>query len=105
MKVKIKLTVNQFISLLSFVRIEHYESLNDLQVLNIKLFIPIALKKLIDFNTNNGFDSTKTFSIEINQHAAIMSLLMNEKNNLDYYTLSILTTLQTQNKNLLKLSL
>lgn len=104
MKVKFKLTVEQFSFLLQFVQKCNYTDLNELQILNIRLFLPFGLKKLIDLQPQ-FLNSTKlkSFSIEVNQYAAIMALLTNERNTLDPFTLSIFLTLQNQNKSLLNL--
>jgi hypothetical protein len=106
MKVKIKLTVEQFSFLLQYVQKSNYTELNELQILNIRLFLPFALKKLIDCKPEFGFNTikVKSFSIELNQYTAIMALLTNERHTLDPYTLSIFITLQNQNKNLLHLN-
>ena len=105
MKVKIKLTVEQFAVLLGFVQKSNYTDLNELQILNIRLFLPFGLKKLIDFQPQFIHSlKLKSFSIEVNQYTAIMALLTNERNNLDPYTLSIFITLQNQNKQLLHLN-
>lgn len=104
MKVKFKLTVEQFSFLLQFVQKSNYTDLNELQILNIRLFLPFGLKKLIDLQPQI-FNSTKvkSFSIEVNQYIAIMALLTNERHTLDPYTLSIFLMLQNQNKSLLNL--
>jgi hypothetical protein len=107
MKVKIKLTVGQFAALIAFVKDATYEGLDELQVLNIRLFLPFGLKKLIDCKPSEyatSFNKTKSFSIELNQYTAIMALLTRERNNVDPYTLAIFITLQNQNKNLLNLT-
>jgi hypothetical protein len=105
MKVKIKLTVEQFSMLIGYIKSSDYRGLNELQILNIRLFLPFALKKLIDLQPQ-FFHSTKlkSFSIEVNQYTAVMSILTNERNILDPYTLSIFLTLQNQNKQLLHLN-
>lgn len=103
MKVKIKLTVEQFSFLLQFVQKSNYTDLNELQILNIRLFLPFALKKLIDLQAQFLNSKQKSFSIELNQYTAVMALLTNERQNLDPFTLAIFLTLQNQNKSLLNL--
>lgn len=107
MKVKIKITVHQFHYLVYYVQGCTYEGLNELQVLNIRLFLPVALKKVIDTASQLGYfgdTKVKTFPIEINQFTAIMELLTYQRNYLDPYTLALFITLQNQHKPLLNLS-
>jgi len=105
MKVKIKITVEQFQNLVNWIQRSTYNGLNDLSILNIRLFVGIGLKKIIDLRSEQFYQpqKIKTFSIEINQYTAIMACLTNERNFLDPYTLSIYLTLQNQNKQLLTL--
>jgi len=104
MKVTVKLTVAEFQSLLSYVQKSTYENINELQILNIRLFLSWGLKKLIDFKNTFGYSvQIKKISLEVNQYTAVMALLTNERNNLDPYMLAIFLTIQNQTKSLLKL--
>lgn len=106
MKVKVKLSIGQFAALIAFVKDSTYEGLDELQILNIRIFIPFALKKLIDCKASEyatSFNKQKSYNIDVNQYTAIMALLTIERNNLDPYNLAIFITLQNQNKNLLNL--
>ena len=106
MKIKIKLTIVQFSELINFINISNYENLSELQVLNIRLFLSFALKKLIDCKPDFGmnYSKLKSFSIEVNQYAAVMYLLTEERNELDPYMLSLFITLQNQNRHVFNLN-
>jgi hypothetical protein len=106
MKVKIKITLDQFKNILLYLENSNYQGLSELQVLNIRAFIKIGLKKLIDIRDEFLYnpEKVKTFSVEINQYSSIMALLTNERNKLCPYTLSTFITLQNQNRSILNLS-
>lgn len=105
MKVKVKITVDQFQYLLSYIQGAVNFDTDKLRVLNIRLFIKYGFKKMIDLKSEPyNTAKPKTFSVEINQYISLMSFLTNERNNLEPYTLAIYLTLQNQNKSLLSLS-
>ena len=105
MKIKFKLSNEQFFYLVAYIQNSTYSGLDELAIFNLRLFVPIGLKKIIDIKCDTKpADKIKTFNAEVNQYTAILRLLMNERNFLDSYTLSIFLTLQNQNKSLLSLS-
>lgn len=110
MKVKLKLTVNQFRNLCNFVLWSNVyltqTGVTELQILNIQIFLKLAAKKLIDVDNIDIYQPKKirTFSVEVNQYTAIMALLEHERNELDPLTLATFITLQNQNKQLLHLN-
>lgn len=106
MKVKIKLCVEELAELLAYIQRSTFENISELQLLNIRLFMKYAVKKLVDLTNELQYNKTKlkTFSIDINQYTAIMALLTNERNKLDPYMLTVFITLQDQNKQLLHLN-
>lgn len=101
MKVKVKLTAEQFMFLVHYIKGSTYEHLTELQQLNIHLFISYGLKKIVDFTVFTNRDKPKTFSIEVNQYACVMGYLKRYFNYLDPFTLSLYITLENQNKPLL----
>lgn len=103
MKVKFKVTVEQFSFILRFVYSSTYTDITELQILNIRIFKSFAMKKLIDWEKDFYLKKPKTISIDINQYTAVMALLMKEQNNLDPLMLSIFISLQNQNRPLLNL--
>ena len=106
MKVKFKLSIEQFYQLLKYLQNSVFDGLTELQILNLRIFIKNGFKKLIDLEAASPYDFTKIkiFNIDINQYTAIMAQLTNERRNFDPYTLSIFITLQNQNKQLLHLN-
>ena len=110
MKVKIKLTVNQFRTLVNWVLWSNVyitqTGVTELQILNIQIFLKLAAKKLIDVGNIDIYNPTKlrVFSVDVNQYTSIMALLEHERNELDPLTLAIFITLQNQNKQLLHLN-
>ena len=106
MKVKIKLCIEELTELLAYIQRSTFENISELQVLNIRLFMKYAIKKLIDLTSELQYNKTrlKTFSIDVNQYTAIMALLTNERNKLDPYMLTVFIALQEQNKQLLHLN-
>ena len=106
MKVKFKISIEQYFYLLNHLQNNVFTGLTELQILNIRTFIKNGLKKLIDLQSLHPFTryKIKSFSIDVNQYTAIMSLLTNERNILDSYMLVIFITLQDQNKQLLHLN-
>lgn len=106
MKVKVKLSVDQFKYLVQYIeRSVKYFEIGELTAINIRLFVSAGFKKLIDLQTDLLFNpyKVKTFAIEINQYVAIIDTLANDRDKMDSYTLSIYTTLQSQNKHVLGL--
>lgn len=97
MKVKIKLTIEQFAYLVQFVRVK-LNTLNKLNLVNANLFVNAGLKRCIDLTNEARLrpHKEKTFAIELNQFAEIVNLLQNEFDNLDPYTLSIYTSISRQ---------
>ena len=106
MKVKFKLSIEQYYHLLNYLQNSVFTGLTELQILNIRTFIKTGLKKLIDLQSVYSFNhkKIKTFSVDINQYTAIIADLSNEMQNLHPYILAIFTTLQNQNKQLLHLN-
>lgn len=106
MKVKFKLSIEQYFQLLTYLQNSVFTGLTELQVLNIREFLRNGLKKLIDLNSANPYNKSKvkSFSIDINQYSAILSQLTNERNKLDPFMLTVFITLQDQNKQLLHLN-
>jgi hypothetical protein len=103
MKVKIKLSIEQFKFLLKYIDAAIYQKilfLNELQLLNLRAFLTSGFKKLIDLNTALMFTpaKVKTFTIEINQFHAVLTVLQHQFEFLDSYTLSIFEDLKRQNK-------
>lgn len=105
MKVKFKITVEEFSYLLKSVYESTYTGLSELQVLNLRLFRSFALKKLVDLERYFNSEDIKAFSIDINQYAAVMALLIKKRNDLDPFMLQLFIKLQNQNKPLLNLSM
>jgi hypothetical protein len=106
MKVKIKLCIEELAELLAYIQRSTFENITELQILNIRLFMKFAIKKLVDLTSEIQYNKTrlKVFSIDVNQYTALMALLTNERNNLDPYMLTVFITLQEQNKQLLHLN-
>jgi hypothetical protein len=106
MKVKLKLCVEEFSELLSFIQNSTFQNITELQLLNIRLFLKYGVKKLIDLTSEDQYNKykLKSFSIEINQYTSLMALLNEERNNFDPYMLTVYITLQNQNKQLLHLN-
>lgn len=106
MKVKFKISIEQFFYLLNHLQNGVFTGLSELQILNIRTFIKNGLKKLIDLQSANPFNNlkVKSFSIDINQYTAIIAHLTNDRNNLDPFMLVVFITLQEQNKQLLHLN-
>jgi len=106
MKVKIKITSEQFYYLVVWLKRNMHNSLSKLQLINISLFFTFGYKKMIDLNSEikTKPNRIRTFSIELNQYTSIMECLTNERNNLDPYTLSLFIMLQNQNKQLISLT-
>lgn len=106
MKVKFKISIEQYFQLLTYLQNSVFRGLTELQILNIREFLRNGLKKLIDLNSSNPYNRTKvkSFSIDVNQYSAILALLTNERNILDPYMLTVFITLQEQNKQLLNLN-
>lgn len=105
MKVKFKLSINQFYELLKHLQNSVFDGLTELQILNIRIFVKNGFKKIIDLEaTTYDLTKIKSFSIDINQYTAIMAHLGNERNNIDPYMLTVFITLQNQNKQLLHLN-
>ncbi len=105
MKVKFKLSINQFYELLKHLQNSVFDGLTELQILNIRIFVKNGFKKIIDLEaTTYDLTKIKSFSIDINQYTAIMAHLGNERNKIDPYMLTVFITLQNQNKQLLHLN-
>lgn len=108
MKVKFKLTVEQFQFLLYYFQNCYFDgfTVTELQILNVRIFVKYGLKKLIDLKMDKPYNTHKqfTFSIDVNQYCSIMSILTNERKDLDPYLLAVFCTLQNQNKELLRLN-
>ena len=108
MKVKFKLTVDQFQHLLYYFQNHYFDgfTVTELQILNIRMFVKFAFKKVIDLKIDKPYNTIKqtNFSIDINQYCAIMSILKNELKDLDPFMLAIYITLENQNKQLLNLN-
>lgn len=106
MKVKCKISIQQFWALLNYLQNNNFDGLTELQILNIRLFITSGLKKLIDLNNLYPYNKSKVkiFSIDINQYTAIMAQLTNDCKNLEPYILCTFVMLQQQNKQLLHLN-
>lgn len=108
MKVKFKLTVDQFQYLLKYFQNCYFDAftVTELQILNVRIFVKFGLKKLIDLRMNSPYNTNRlvNYSIDVNQYCAIMSILKNEIEFLDSYMLAIYLTIENQNRELLKLS-
>jgi hypothetical protein len=106
MKVKFKISIEQFFYLLNHLQNGVFTGLTELQILNIRTFIKNGLKKLIDLQSAHPFNNSKvkSFSIDVNQYSAIMAHLTNERNTLDPFMLTVWLTLQAQNKQLIHLN-
>lgn len=103
MKVKVKLTIEQFKFLLNYINSAVYEKIiffNELELMNLRAFLGVGFKKIIDLQSALTFTPTKekTFNIEVNQFHVILSLLHKQREFLDAYTLAIYNDLTRQNK-------
>lgn len=103
MKVKIKLTIEQFKFLLNYINGAVYDRIvffNEIELLNLRAFLGTGYKKLIDLQSALTLtpNKVKTFNFDINQFYIVLSLLTKERDFLDAYTLATFEDLKRQNK-------
>lgn len=93
MKVKIKLTIEQFKALIFYFNIASVNSKNEfrpIDLVNLESFLNNGCKKLIDFKSKNLSPlKLKTFSFDINHLYLITDYLRTNFNDLDSYMLTI----------------
>lgn len=105
MKVKIKLSIEQFKYLLKYIDACVYKKIlffNEIDLINLRAFLSTGYKRLIDLQSAAIFtpDKVKTFNIEINQFNIVMNVLTKQREFLDAFNLATFETLRAQNKSL-----
>ncbi|MEO5350748.1 MAG: hypothetical protein H7836_14055 [Magnetococcus sp. YQC-3] len=103
MKVKFKLSIEQFKQLLNYIHAAVNDSIthfDELQLLNLRAFLASGFKKLIDLQSALMFAplKQKTFSFDVNQVHIVLSLLHRKRDLLDPYMLTVYNDLTAQNK-------
>lgn len=107
MKVKIKLSVEQFKYLVWYIEKMRVEYSDEMQIINARLFIATGFKKLIDLQSVLRFspNKIKTFAIEINQFYAILDIMAAYYDKLDSYMLAIYCSLKAASKSFFGIAL
>jgi hypothetical protein len=103
MKVKIKLSIEEFKQLLNYLHnacndaIIHF---NEIELINLRVFLANGFKKLIDLQTCATFApmKQKIFNFDVNQIYIVINYLHRKRDLLDSYMLAVYNTLIMQNK-------